>query len=78
VSGGSRAADALVAIYGRQKDPAIRGAALDGLFISNNADALVALARKEPDQSMKRRIVEKLSLMSAPPARSYMLELLEK
>ena len=76
--GGQSKADALVSMYSRQKDPTVKGAVLDALFISGNADTLVALARKETDLPMKRRIVEKLSLMNAPSARNYMLELLEK
>jgi HEAT repeat protein len=76
--GGQGKADALLAIYSRQKDASVKGAVLDALFIGGNADTLVALARKETDSSMKRRIVEKLSLMNAPSARNYMLELLEK
>jgi len=77
VSGGQQT-DALLGIYSRQKDAAVKGAVLEALFISNNATTLVALARKETDPMMKRRIVEKLSLMSEPAARNYMLELLEK
>jgi HEAT repeat protein len=76
VSGGQT--DALLGIYSRQKDAAVKAAVLEALFISNNATTLVALARKETDPMMKRRIVEKLSLMSEPAARNYMLELLEK
>jgi len=77
VSGGQRTGDSLVTIYSRQKDASVKAAVLDALFIQNNADTLVALARKETDQMMKRRIVEKLSLMSAPAAQNYMLELLK-
>jgi HEAT repeat protein len=79
ISGGGRdKGDALLSIFSRQKDAAVKSAVLDALFISNNADTLVALARKETDPTMKRRIVEKLSLMSSPAAQKYMLELLEK
>jgi hypothetical protein len=76
--GGQSKADALLAIYSKQKDSAVKGAVLDALFISGNADPMVALARKETDPVMKRRIVEKLSLMGSPAAQKYMLELLEK
>jgi hypothetical protein len=69
---------ALLAIYARQKDPNVKSAVLEALFIQNNADALVSLSRKESDSTMKRRIVEKLSLMPNQSARQYMLELLEK
>ncbi|HKE88554.1 MAG TPA: HEAT repeat domain-containing protein [Vicinamibacterales bacterium] len=78
VAGGGRTRDELPALYARMKDPTVKTAVIDALFIQNNADALVAMARKETDPTMKRRIVEKLSVMPAPAARNYMLELLEK
>jgi HEAT repeat protein len=78
VTGGSKTGEALLSIYARQKDPNVRTAVLEALFIQSNADALVGLARKESDPGMKRRIVEKLSVMSNPAARNYMIELLEK
>ncbi len=53
------------------------GAAIDALFIQQNAETLVALARKETDRDLKRRIVAKLALMPSPAARDYMLELLK-
>jgi len=55
----------------------VKHAAIDGLFFSGNGTALVALARKETDRDLKRRIVEKLTLMGTPEARDYMLELLK-
>ena len=75
--GGGRSGDTLVNIYNRQSDPGVKHAAIDGLFFSGNATALVALARKETDRDLKRRIVEKLTLMGTPEARDYMLELLK-
>ena len=50
---------------------------IDALFIQQNAEALVALARKETNRDLKARIVQKLSLMRSPAARDYMLELLK-
>ena len=75
--GSGRSGDTLVNIYNRQSDPGVKHAAIDGLFFSGNAGALVALARKETDRDLKRRIVEKLALMGAPEARDYLLELLK-
>ena len=75
--GGGQGGDTLVTIYSRQSDAGVKSAAIDGLFISGNARALVALARKETDPGMRRRIVEKLSLMDASEAKDYMLELLK-
>jgi HEAT repeat protein len=75
--GGGRSGDTLVNIYNKQTDAGVKNAAIEGLFISGNAEALVALARKETDRDLKRRIVEKLSIMGSPAATSYLLELLK-
>ena len=75
--GAGRSGDTLVNIYNRQTDPAAKRAAVDGLFISGNAGALVALAKKETDRDLRRSIVEKLSIMNSPEAREYLLELLK-
>jgi HEAT repeat protein len=77
MAGGGRSGDTLVNIYNRQTDPGVKRAAIEGLFISGNAGALVTLARKETDRDLRRSIVEKLSIMGSPEARDYMLELLK-
>jgi HEAT repeat protein len=69
-------ADALVEIYGTSKDAEIRKAVVNSLFIQNNAEGLVALARKESDPSMKKEIVSKLSLMHSKAATDYLMEIL--
>lgn len=69
---------ALVDIYTTQKDAPVRQAAIEGLFVQNNADALVQLARKETDPAMKKAIVTKLSVMKNPAATAYLIELLGK
>jgi HEAT repeat protein len=76
--GGKTTGAALVEIYGGDKDPAIRSSVINALFISNNAEALVALARREEDAARKREIVQKLSLMHSKVATDYMLEILNK
>jgi tetratricopeptide (TPR) repeat protein len=75
--GRERTGDAILNIYNRQTDVGVKGAAIDALFIQQNAETLVALARKETDRDLKRRIVAKLALMPSPAARDYMLELLK-
>jgi HEAT repeat protein len=77
MAGGGRSGDTLVNIYNRQSDPGVKRAAIEGLFVSGNAGALVTLARKETDRELKRRIVERLTLMDAREAQEYMLELLK-
>ena len=75
--GRDRTGDAILNIYNRQTDGGLKEAAIDALFIQQNAETLVALARKESDRDLKRRIVSKLALMPSPAARDYMLELLK-
>jgi HEAT repeat protein len=75
--GAGKTGQALVDIYNGDKDVSVRKAVLEGLFIQNNAEALVALARKESDPDMKRAIVEKLSLIRSKVATDYLMELLK-
>lgn len=76
--GSRRTGDALVEIYTTDKNPEIRKAVVEGLFIQQNAESLVAIARKETDITMKRQIVQKLSLMQSKVAMDYLMELIEK
>jgi HEAT repeat protein len=77
VMGSKAGGDALVEIYGIDKDPVIRKQVINSLFTQGNATALVALARKEQDMSMKTEMVQKLANMDNKVARDYMLELLK-
>jgi hypothetical protein len=74
---GQQTADALNTLYAKQTTVEVKEAVIDALFIQQNAESLVALARKESDRNLKRRMVEKLALMKSPVARDYMLELLK-
>jgi hypothetical protein len=76
--GSKKTGDALVQIYATDRDPEIRKGVINGLFLQGNAAALVALARKEEDLTMKREIVQKLSLMDSKIATDFMLEILGK
>jgi hypothetical protein len=75
--GRDRTGDALLSIYNRHMNTDIREGVIDALFIQQNDDALVALAKKEADRDLKRRIVSKLAQMQSPAARDYMMELLK-
>ncbi|HSL21734.1 MAG TPA: HEAT repeat domain-containing protein [Vicinamibacterales bacterium] len=76
--GAAKTGAALVEIYNTEKDPAVRRAVIEGLFLQNNAEALVALARKENDAAMKGEMVRKLSLMGRNKvAMDYLMELLK-
>ena len=69
--------DALVSIYKSDSSSDIKRAVVNSLFMQRNARALVDLARSEKDASMKRELVQKLSVMKTPEATDYMLELLK-
>jgi HEAT repeat protein len=78
IMGRERTGAALLEIYNTDRDAAVKRAALEGLFIQGHAEALIGLARKEPDPELKRRIVEKLSLMQgSKAAMDYLMELLK-
>jgi HEAT repeat protein len=76
--GSKKTGDALVQIYGTDRDPDVRKGVIQGLFLQGNAAALVGLARKEDDMTLKREIVQKLSLMDSKIATDFMIELLGK
>jgi HEAT repeat protein len=76
--GSRRTGEALVEIYTTEKDAEIRKAVVQGLFIQNNAESLVAIARKENDLAMKKEIVSKLSLMRSKAAMDYLMEIIDK
>jgi len=71
------AAETLVSIYGADTSADTRKAIINALFIQRNAKALVDLARNEKDPQIKKEIVSKLSVMKAPEATDYLLELLK-
>lgn len=76
--GGEKARPALVEIYTNEKDPELRRAAIQSLFVLQDATDLIALARKETNHEMKRQLVEQISLIPSKEARDYMLEILNK
>jgi HEAT repeat protein len=78
ISGGRNSGPALVEIYQKSNDPDIKRAALEGLFVSDNAKSLVTLARAEKDPEMRKRIVERLSVMDNKDANDYLIEILDK
>ena len=63
---------------GADNDPQVREEVINTFFVHNDAKDLVELARKESDPAMKRRIVERLSIMrNSKDATDYMMELLK-
>ena len=69
---------ALAEIYARETDRGIREEVLNAYFLQGNAGAIVAIAKAEKDPGLKKKAVEKLSLMHAKEASDYMMELLQK
>jgi HEAT repeat protein len=76
--GGKGNGDVLVEIYSSDRNADVRKAVVQALFVSNDAAALVTIARKEEDPVMKKEIISKLSHMNSKVAIDYMLELLNK
>jgi HEAT repeat protein len=76
--GSKKTGDTLVAIYRSDKDPEIRRTAINALFIQGNAHALVEIARQETDPTLRKDIVEKLSLMKSKEATDFLMEILKK
>jgi tetratricopeptide (TPR) repeat protein len=76
--GRERAGPALVSIYKSERDPELKKAAIQGLFLQNNGKALVEIARAEKDPHLKADAVSKLSLMRDKDATEYMLEILNR
>jgi hypothetical protein len=75
--GSGRAGDALQEIYNKETDRGIKEEILNAYFIQGNAKGLIAIARAEKDPSLKKRAVEKLSLMGSKEATDYLMELLK-
>jgi len=75
---GAKGEDTLLAIYAADTNPDVRKKVINSLFISNDAKALVTLAKKETDPEMKKKIVSMLANMHSPDATAYLLELLNK
>lgn len=76
--GGQQSKALLLQMYGNEKDPQIKRALIEGLFIQDDAHDLIQLARKETDPEMRRHLVQQLSVMDDREAKDYMLEILNK
>ncbi len=70
--------DDLVKIYNSAKEREVKREVVNALFIQHNAKAMIELARKEQDPSLKKDVVEKLSLIHSPETTSYFMEILNK
>jgi HEAT repeat protein len=70
-------ADVLVSIYQANSEPAVRKAVLNALFLQQNGNALVELARAEKDPHMKAEIVKQMALIHSKETTDYMMEILK-
>jgi tetratricopeptide (TPR) repeat protein len=73
-----RSGDLLAGLYDGEKDDQNKKEIINGLFIRQDAKALVDIARKESNPELKREIVQRLSTMKSKEATDYMVELLSK
>jgi HEAT repeat protein len=78
IAGGMSVAPALVSTYQKNTDVETKRAAAQALFLANDAQDLITLARAEKDMEMKKYLVQQLSIMHNPEATKYMLEILNK
>jgi HEAT repeat protein len=74
---GTKTAPTLKAIYASARDAETKRAVVHAFFVQGNATALVEIARQEQDPSVKKDVVQMLSLMRSKEATDYMLELLK-
>jgi HEAT repeat protein len=78
IAGGMSVAPALVSTYQKNSDVSTKRAAAQALFLANDAQDLITLARAEKDLEMKQYLVQQLSLMHNPESTKYMIEILNK
>jgi len=75
--GAGRDGDALQRIYTKESDRSLKEEVLNAYFLQGNAKALIAIAKSEKDAGLKKRAVEKLSIMGSKEATDYLMELLK-
>jgi len=78
VMNSAKSGEALVTMYGNEKELDMRKEILQALFLQQNAKALVDIAKKESDPELKKHAVQKLSLMNSKEGTEYLMELLNK
>jgi HEAT repeat protein len=77
--GSKRTGDTLIEIYNTDKNLDIRRAIINGLANGGNAEALVTLARKEQDLTLKKEMVQRLSTVrGSKVVTDFLLELINK
>jgi hypothetical protein len=69
--------ETMISLFDSDKDPQVRKAVLNSLFLQQNGKALVYLARREKDPEVKKEIVSKMALVHSKEVTDYMMELLK-
>jgi len=72
IGGSAQATAALKSLYTGSTDTGVRRAAVEGLFVQNNAKALIELFRAEKDPQLRREILQKLGLMDSDEATEFL------
>lgn len=76
---GGKTAPLLLSFYTADASEDIKEAVINALFLQNNAKALIDLSKKEKDRSVRREILQKLSVMNNnKDAVDYMLQILNE
>ncbi len=70
--------DVLAGLYAKETDAATKRVIVNALFSLQNAKALVEIARKESDASLRREVIVRLSMMRSKEATDYLAEMLTK
>jgi HEAT repeats len=78
VMGREKTGDALVRLYQKESDAAVKKQVLTSLFVQGNVKPLIEIARTEKDPGLRQEAVQKLSLMKSSEATDYMMELLNR
>jgi hypothetical protein len=68
----------LQSIYAKETDRGVKEEVLNAYFLGGNTNGLIAVARTEKDPELKKKAVEKLSLMNSKEATDYLMEILQK
>jgi len=76
--GGKDASGALQTIYNKETDRSLKEEVLNAYFLEGNSSALVAIAKSEKDPGLRKKAVEKLSLIGDKTSTDYMMEILQK
>ncbi len=76
--GSEKAADALDSLYRDHTDFETRQAVIEALFMTDDTEKLLRIARNETDARLRREAVERLSMMDSEEAIAFMMELLEQ